>query len=80
MAQWRFDGLLANESHPDLTSIPVDRDSFGFESHRSTLRTRFTGQRFSSTCTRHIRHCATHSGGERSRFHPVFFRWLNSWD
>lgn len=37
MAQWRFGGLLANESHPVLTSVPVDRDGFGFESHRSTL-------------------------------------------
>ncbi|KYN03735.1 hypothetical protein ALC62_05431 [Cyphomyrmex costatus] len=35
-AQWRFGGLLANESHPVLTSIPIDRDGFGFVSHRST--------------------------------------------
>ncbi|KYN32899.1 hypothetical protein ALC56_12715 [Trachymyrmex septentrionalis] len=36
MVQWRFGGLLTNESHPVLTSVPVDRNGFGFVSHRST--------------------------------------------
>jgi len=35
MAQWRFGGLLTNESHPVLTSVPIDRNGFGFVSHRS---------------------------------------------
>jgi len=49
---------------PHLRPCRPQRFRFRITSIRP-LRTRFTGQRFSSTCTQHIRHFVSHSGGER---------------
>lgn len=60
IAQWRFGGLLANESYPGhLTSIPADRDGFSFESHRPDS----AAQCFSNACTQHARKCAADCPG-----------------